>query len=87
MTADFKATKVTKADRLAAKIAANLSGASGGQITVRATLTGALADVWRSIKSEGDRIGLDDQGLVAALLDVGGSTLRQALKAVPSKQE
>lgn len=73
----------TKSNRLAQKIQAALAGKASGQVTVKATLTGPAAEVWTAIRKEADGLGMDDQALVAALLDAGGAALRKALKAIP----
>lgn len=73
----------TKANRLAGKIQAALAGKGAKQVTVRATLTGPAAEVWTAIKGDAEGLGMDDQALMAALLDAGGATLRKALKAIP----
>lgn len=73
----------TRSNRLAQKIQASLAGKASAQVTVRATLTGPAAEVWAAIKADGKELGMDDQALLAALLDAGGVTLRKALKAIP----
>jgi hypothetical protein len=73
----------TKENRLAKKIQAALAGKASAQVTVRATLTGPAAEVWAAIKKDADGLGMDDQALMAALLDAGGAALRKALKAIP----
>jgi hypothetical protein len=75
----------TRANRLAQKIQASLAGKASAQVTVRATLTGSAAEAWAAIKTDGKDLGMDDQALLAALLDAGGATLRKALKAIPRK--
>lgn len=79
----MEAATKTKANRLAQKIAAGLAGKASAQVTVKATFTGAAADVWAAIRKDADGLGMDDQALLVALLDAGGATLRKALKAIP----
>lgn len=81
--ADAKRNRQTKTNRLAEKIQASLAGKASAQVTVKATLTGPVAEVWAAIKKDADGLGMDDQAILAALLDAGGVTLRQALKAIP----
>lgn len=78
-----KVEEKTKENRLAKKIQAALAGKASAQVTVRATLTGPAAEVWAAIKKDSDGLGMDDQALMAALLDAGGAALRKALKAIP----
>jgi hypothetical protein len=75
--------KKTKGNRLMQKIQANMAGKSAGQVTVRATLTGPAAEVWRAIKSDAEGLSMDDQTLMVALLDAGATPLRKVLKAIP----
>lgn len=73
----------TKANRLAQKIAAGLAGKAAAQVTVKATLTGPASEMWVEIRKDAEGLGMDDQALLVALLDAGGSALRKALKAIP----
>jgi len=73
----------SKTDRLAKKIQAALAGKVSGQTTVKATLTGTAAETWAAIQGDARGLGMDDQALLAALLDAGGATLRKALKTIP----
>ncbi len=73
----------SKSNRLAQKIAASLAGKGAAQVTVKATLTGPASEMWVEIRKDAEGLGMDDQALLAALLDAGGATLRKALKAIP----
>ena len=77
------AEQKTKENRLAKKIQAALAGKASAQVTVKATLTGPAAEVWAAIRNDAEGLGMDDQALLAALLDAGGAALRKALKAIP----
>lgn len=80
---EAEGTKLTKADRLAKKIQATLAGKASGQVTVKATLTGTAAETWTAIQKDAAGLNMDDQAILAALLDAGGATLRKALKTIP----
>jgi len=73
----------TRENRLAKKIQATLAGKASAQVTLKATLTGTAAEVWTAIRKDSDGLGMDDQALLAALLDAGGAALRKALKTIP----
>lgn len=75
--------KKTKGNRLMQKLQANLAGKSAGQVTVRATLTGPAAEMWRAIKIDSEGLGMDDLALMVALMDAGATSLRKVLKALP----
>lgn len=81
--ADEKKTRQTKTNRLAERIQTNLAGKASKPITVKATLTGTAAEVWVGIQKEAEGLDMNDQALLAALLDAGGVYLQKALKAIP----
>ena len=78
-----KVEQKTKVNRLAQKIQAARAGKVSTQVTVRATLTGPVAELWKSMREEAKELGMDDAALMVALLDAGGAALRKALKSIP----
>lgn len=74
--------KPTKAERLAEKIKKGLAGKTSNTASVKASLTGPAAEAWTLIKTEGDRLGMTETDLIVSLLDAGGKTLLDALRAV-----
>jgi len=76
-----KRTANTRAERLAAKIIRANVGAAATPVKLSATLSGPSAATWKALLEAKGKLDLDDSAILGLLLEAGGSTARQALKA------
>ena len=76
----------TRTNRLANMIQADLAGKAAKQVTVKAALTGAAAEMWAELREDATGLEMNDRALLVALLNAGYATLRKALRSIPRDQ-
>ena len=72
--------KLTTLERLRKKLKRSQDASAPGSITLRIRLTGALADVWRSLRVAAEGLDLSDSDLLGKLLLAAVRPVRCALR-------
>lgn len=73
-------TKMTPEERILARLRAAQHDRAAGSVTFRVTYTGALADVWRSLREAADLAGLSDSDVNGMLLLEGAPRVRKSIR-------
>ncbi len=73
-------TKMTPEERILARLRAAQHDRAAGSVTFRVTYTGAMADVWRSMREDADPTGLSDSDLNGMLLLEGAPKVRKSIR-------
>lgn len=74
--------KVSPEERILARLRAAQHDEAAGSVTVRVTYTGALADVWRSLRDAADPAGLSDSDVNGMLMMAGARQARLSIRAL-----
>lgn len=77
--------RLTRAERLAKRIADSLAGGESGSVAIKTTLSGAAAETWRSLRAAAEGLHATDADLIAALEVEAAVTVRNALIQIPRK--
>ena len=73
-------TKPTRNERLRNRLKAIQKDPDAGSITLRIRLTGALVDVWRSLRDAAEGTRLSDSDVLGMLLIAGSRQVRQSIR-------
>lgn len=72
--------KLTAKERMRKKLDRVQDDRAPGSITLRVRLTGALADIWRSLRDAAEGLGYSDADLIGMLLRAAVWPVRQLLR-------
>ena len=71
---------LTHNERLRSRLDASQKDPAAGAVILRIRLTGALADVWRTLRDAAEGTGLSDSDILGKLLIAAVRTVRQSLR-------
>lgn len=74
--------KLTRSERLRNRLKAVQKDPAAGSMTLRIRLTGALVDVWRSLRDAAESARLTDSDVMGMLLIAGSRQVRQSIRVV-----